>query len=684
MGGSPRQSARKKEQLEDPKDRKVSEVEDTILRTNPLLEAFGNARTIRNDNSSRFGKFVQLNYSQKQVIIGARTRHFLLEKSRIVKHGKGERNYHIFYQFCAAFENDPSNRVFKDAGEVFPANEYSYLTPSKSVAVELEEDPRRKKKKGAREGVSAMAKRAAEYLETHSEAVKEQDLKEFKEVSAAFDGIDVDATEQANVYRVLAAILSLGNLHFKDVMIDGEDDPQCDIIDDKNQVQRTADLLGVEKKLLLNALCKRTVRAGNRQSMTELALTSEEAVKSLDGLSKAIYEALFIWLVAKINKATGAAVQAIAANDTKRKKERRTELFIGILDIFGFEILQDNSFEQLCINYANESLQGLFDDHVIKLEEAGYVEENVKITLDYRDNKPLLSLLNEKGKGVFQLMDEQGALGSRGSDEGFLKSVSNVHGASRGRNGRFGGANFETWTFEIKHFAGSVEYNAIGMVGKNADHLQPDLADLIAIGGMPVEPKELSAEEKQKQEEDSRMKKNRKSVGSFGRPARKVEENDDEDGPVGNIKETFPFLQSILKQREKGLKKTVEEKPAPGGKSKRRRGKNRKMARLVSVSKRFRDQMTELEDLLKECDQHFVRCVKPNDKKKPPQESDGWDAVMVSQQLKVSNSFKRNRTNLTGVVSSLCADAWRVRDGPCAAKRVPSAVSIRKRARALP
>lgn len=622
----------------EPKDRKVSQVEETILRTNPLLEAFGNARTIRNDNSSRFGKFVQLNYSQKQVIIGARTRHFLLEKSRIVKHGKGERNYHIFYQFCAAFAEDPSNSLFKDAGQVLPFTEYSYLTPSKSVAVELEEDPRRKKKKkGVREGVSAMAKRAEQFLLNNAEAVRQQDLAEFKEVTNAFHGIDVDAEDQANVYRVLAAILALGNLHFKDVKVKGEDDPQCDIIDDKNQVQITADLLGVEKKLLLNALCKRTVRAGNRQSMTELALSSEEAVKSLDGLSKAIYEALFIWLVDKINVATGAAVKASAANDTKKKKERRSELFIGILDIFGFEILQDNSFEQLCINYANESLQGLFDDHVIKLEEQAYVEENVNIKLDYRDNKPLLNLLNAKGSGIFQLMDEQGALGSRGSDEGFLKSIHNVHGSKRGKDYRFGGADFETWTFEVNHFAGPVEYNALGMVGKNADHLQPDLADLIAIGGMPVEPQELSAEEKQKAEEASRMKKGRKSVASFGRSKQPVSPaEDDDDKPVENIKETFPFLQSILKKREKGLKKTVEEKPAAtGAKSKRRRGKNRKMARLVSVSKRFRDQMKELEDLLTECDQHFVRCVKPNDKKKPPQESDGWDAAMVSQQLKV-------------------------------------------------
>lgn len=245
-------------------------------------------------------------------------------------------------------------------------------------------------------------------------------------------------------------------------------------------------------------------------------------------------------------------------------------MFIGILDIFGFEMLEDNSFEQLCINYANETLQGMFDEHVFALEKTGYEAENIDfdlLGLEFRDNKALLTMLNKNPTGIFQLMDEQGALGNRGSDLGFYKAVKQNHeqrrqpgkkviqrfaGAREGQDGRL--------YFSVNHFAGIVEYTAIGMVEKNADHLQADLADLIAIGGMPVPEKELSAEEQKLNEVQQRMNK-RPKRNSLLRTGSK-----NSDGPLppglepASPVNSFSFLQMILRLREQKNMGVNEEK----------------------------------------------------------------------------------------------------------------------------
>jgi len=583
---------------------------------------------------------VQLEYDQDGSIKGANTKHFLLEKSRIVKHGRGERNYHIFYQMCSAFELAPDDPAFEDIQMLRPAKEYKYLKATKTEAVELDKRPVRggANNKKKRDGVKIMADRAAEFIEKRGESLKLQDRKEYSETARSLNDIMVTVDEQKNIWRVLTAILTMGNLEFvtKQIMENGKQFNVCDVKEDKEQgqLEAVAALLGVETKLLHNALCKRTIKAGNRGSVTSVPLTVDEAGKSRDGLAKAMYEALFEWLLTRINKATGAAVAALV-NQGKKKKKSKKNLWIGILDIFGFEMLEDNSFEQLCINYANEALQGMFDNHVFELENKAYKKQNISVKLPFRNNDELLNMLNMKSTGVFQLMDEQGALGNRGSDKGFLKAVENTHGNANPRNPRFGGVDFAKdgrLYFQVNHFAGMVEYTATGMVEKNADHLQADLADLIAAGGMPVEPEELDEDE---QKVNARMQK----LPAAGE--NDEEENNKDDGSK------FHFLQMILKLREeKNTASTEEGEDKPTAKKAKKQPKRKKMAKLQSVSLRFRSQMSALQNLLEDSEQHFVRCLKPNDEKVPPQEK--WDANMVNAQLNMLGAFEMVRMRRLG------------------------------------
>jgi len=641
-----------------PLDREQSKIEKIILKTNPLMEAFGNARTIRNDNSSRFGKFVQLEYDQDGSIKGARTRHFLLEKSRIVKHGRGERNYHAFYQMCAMFEQAPDDPVFEDIQMLKPSSEYKYLNAVKSQAVEIDKRPVRggKAAKKKRDGVKIMADRAAEVIEKRGASLKKMDRTEYLETAKSLTDIRVEIEDQKNIWRVLTAILTMGNLEFvsKEVEEDGRSITVCDVQNENGELEEVANLLGVEMKPLKNALCKRTIKAGRRGSVTTLPLSVDEAIKSRDGLAKAMYEALFEWLLDRINQATGTAVAAIVNQGGKKKKQSKKNLFIGILDIFGFEMLEDNSFEQLCINYANEALQGMFDNHVFDLESESYKKENIIVKLPFRTNTELLEMLDSQGKGLFQLMDEQGALGNRGSDEGFLKAVQSNYGDAKPRNPRFGGTEFAgngRLYFQINHFAGQVEYTASGMVEKNADHLQPDLADLIADGGMPIDEADLKALEAEEKAEINGRSKSRtektksiKSTKSSRSNKSTTEKSTDGDlSPEEVQDEKFHFLQMILKLREEKNTATDEKAPAKGNK---KAPKRKKMAKLQSVSLKFRRQMGSLQALLDDSEQHFVRCIKPNDEKVPPQEK--WDTNMVNAQLNMLGAFEMVRMRRLG------------------------------------
>ncbi|OQR90458.1 myosin-like protein [Achlya hypogyna] len=403
-----------------------SSVEQCVLQSNPLLEAFGNAKTIRNDNSSRFGKFIKINYNRNGTISGASTSHFLLEKSRIVGCAENERNYHIFYQICSGLSADERAALF-----ITKAEDYDYLNQGNCITVP-----------------------------------EVNDKKCFKELVDAMAIMGISADTKQTIFALVAAVMHMGNLKFNE---NAKNEAQCA---DSTQVNQLASLMKVTPKDLEFALCMRTMSAGKRGSVAEIALSAVDAIKSRNGLAKAIYSALFDWLVDQINKATAQITGAA----TERVMEGSAGRFIGILDIFGFEILQVNSFEQLCINYTNEMLQQQFNEHVFVYEQEVYVEEGIDWSkLSFQDNIPCLELIEKKPLGILILLDEQAMLGQRGSDDKFIQKLHQTHE----KHPNYIKPRFGNEQFILKHYAGQVTYTVAGFLDKNNDSLHNDLIELM-------------------------------------------------------------------------------------------------------------------------------------------------------------------------------------------------------------
>ena len=389
-------------------DLSAPSIEQCILQSNPLLEAFGNAQTIRNNNSSRFGKFIRIDYDKDGAICGSSTKHYLLEKSRVVRHEDGERSYHIFYQLCA--KNVTIDLGDAGSYDVRPSSTYAYLDNASGV--------------GLRRSGSSGSLRATDH--DHEDAIFDDDDDEddregtdnglddaaaFDETVAAMNTVGIDATQQAEVWRILAGVLCLGNVNFS-----AQEDSGSGIVgsavraDDGSDehLANVARLLGVDGPELERALCWRTFRAGRRSSINEVPLGPEVAAECRDGISKWIYTSIFSWLVAQINVATS------------RETASKIKSFIGILDIFGFEVFERNSFEQLCINFSNEVLQRQFDHHVFELEQEYYILEGIDFTkIKFKDNQATIDLFS----GVFAILNEQGLLGEKATDELFVQKL---------------------------------------------------------------------------------------------------------------------------------------------------------------------------------------------------------------------------------------------------------------------
>jgi len=323
----------------------VGEIEQRLLESNPILEAFGNARTLRNDNSSRFGKFIEIHFSDVGRIVGAKIETYLLEKSRLTRLGPGDRNFHILYQLLAgADEADRDGNFYRckivnllalPALHLRDPQSYRYLNQSEIYTID-----------------------------GHSEAA------DFKETRHAMDVMGISGKEQEAIFRIVASILHLGNLKF---VADNKDAAVLDTSAHEEDVSVvTAGLLKIEAPSLVMALTQKKIFVGG-EYLTQ-ALRIEQAVDARDALAKALYARLFQWLVTRINSSI--------------HKDAESDCFIGILDIFGFEYFQENSFEQLCINYANEKIQQLFNTHIFKMEQKEYAKEQIKWAyVDFKDNQ---------------------------------------------------------------------------------------------------------------------------------------------------------------------------------------------------------------------------------------------------------------------------------------------------------
>ncbi|EEE50904.1 hypothetical protein OsJ_31412 [Oryza sativa Japonica Group] len=325
----------------------IRSVEQQVLESNPLLEAFGNARTVRNDNSSRFGKFVEIQFDKSGRISGAAVRTYLLERSRVVQISESERNYHCFYQLCASGQDADKYKL------AHPRN-FNYLNQSHTYELE---------------GVNE----AEEYLKTRR----------------AMDIVGISFSHQEAIFRTVAAILHLGNIEFSP----GKEFDSSAIKDEKSKfhLQMAADLLMVDGSLLLSTLCYRTIKTPEGNIVK--AVDSSAAAISRDALAKTVYAQLFDWLVDNINMSIGQDMESRA--------------LIGVLDIYGFECFKYNSFEQLCINFANEKLQQHFNKHVFKMEQEEYKTEEINWSyIEFVDNQDILDLIEKKPIGIVSLLDE--------------------------------------------------------------------------------------------------------------------------------------------------------------------------------------------------------------------------------------------------------------------------------------
>ncbi|XP_045535630.1 myosin-VIIa isoform X2 [Papilio machaon] len=399
---------------------KHSWIEQQILEANPILEAFGNAKTVRNDNSSRFGKYIDIHFNSGGVIEGAKIEQYLLEKSRIVSQSSEERNYHVFYCLLAGLSKDEKKKL-----ELGEPKEYRYLSGGGCFTCEGRDD-----------------------------------AAEFADIRSAMKVLLFTEPEIWEILKLLAAVLHCGNIKYEATVVDNLD--ATEIIEQAN-VKRVANLLGVPTQSLIDALTRKTLFAHGETVVSTLSKT--QSVDIRDAFVKGIYGRLFVTIVKKIN----AAIY---------KPKSTTRTAIGVLDIFGFENFDHNSFEQFCINFANENLQQFFVRHIFKLEQEEYNHEGINWQhIEFVDNQDALDLIALKQLNIMALIDEESKF-PKGTDQTMLAKLHKTHGLHR--NYLKPKSDINT-SFGLNHFAGIVFYDTRGFLEKNRDTFSADLLQLIHI-----------------------------------------------------------------------------------------------------------------------------------------------------------------------------------------------------------
>ncbi|CAK8993140.1 Myosin-6 (AtMYA2) [Durusdinium trenchii] len=502
-------------------------IEQKVLESNPILEAFGNARTIRNDNSSRFGKFIQIQFDKQGYLVGASIATYLLEKVRIIQQGEGERGYHVFYQMLFG-GSEAEKKRWHFSCDAQP-NDFAILSAGNCF--------------DRRDGVS--------------------DAQQLEVTKRALTIMGLSPEEQDAVFDLVAAVMHMGNLGFVRVAAAGDEDDDTHAA---SKIERAADsealcaLLHVEHDQLERALCTRTVSAGGESF--EVKLRPEDAADTRDALAKSTYSRAFDWLVSRVNECI--------------QHPSRAKRFIGVLDIFGFEIFMHNSFEQLCINYANERLQQQFNDFVFQHEQTIYKQEKIAWNfIDFPSNASTVGLIDSgavgsKEMGILALLDDECRL-PKGNDQGFARKL---YDKCLSRE-RFEASKSQQvrGEFAVHHYAGVVVYDTAGFCDKNRDSLRQEAVDLMLAS------------------------------------------------PVA-------FVKSLFEQSETQLAAATAAGTPRGGKSgsstssfKSSGGgsfsERRSALSLSSVSAEFRRQLSSLIDTIEHTAPHYIRCIKPNDVAKP-------------------------------------------------------------------
>ncbi|XP_027020173.1 unconventional myosin-Ib isoform X4 [Tachysurus fulvidraco] len=409
------------------KGQEVNKVKEQLLQSNPVLEAFGNAKTVRNDNSSRFGKYMDIEFDFKGDPLGGVISNYLLEKSRVVKQPRGERNFHIFYQLLSGASDETLKKLKLDRD----FSKYNYLSLDSATVNGLD------------------------------------DAANFRTVRNAMQIVGFMEDEVQSVLELVAAVLKLGNIEFKpESRVNGFDESR---VKDKNDLKEMCELLGIDQSVLERAFSFRTVEAKMEKVSTTLNVA--QAYYARDALAKNLYSRMFSWLVNRIN-------ESIKAQTKARKK------VMGVLDIYGFEIFEDNSFEQFIINYCNEKLQQIFIELTLREEQEEYVREGIEWTnIEYFNNAIICDLIENNQNGILAMLDEECLRPGTVTDETFLDKLNTVcaehqHFESRlSKNSKFlTDHSLPHNCFRIQHYAGKVLYRVEGFVDKNNDLLYRDLS----------------------------------------------------------------------------------------------------------------------------------------------------------------------------------------------------------------
>lgn len=392
------------------------ELERQLLQANPILEAFGNAKTVKNDNSSRFGKFIRVNFDASGYIAGANIETYLLEKSRTIRQAQDERSFHIFYQFLnGASPEERQEFLLEDV------RNYTFLTHG------------------------------------HVPVPGVDDTQEFKFTAKAMGIMGLNKEELSAIFRIVSAVMLFGNMKFKQ-----ERNSDQASLPDNTVAQKVSHLLGLNVTEMTKAFLRPRLKVG-RDFVTK-AQTKEQVESAVEAIAKACYERMFKWLVQRINRSLD------------RTKRHQGASFIGILDIAGFEIFELNSFEQLCINYTNEKLQQLFNHTMFVLEQEEYQREGIEWKfIDFGlDLQPTIDLI-EKPMGILALLDEE-CWFPKATDKTFVEKLVTSHFS----HPKFIKSDFKsTADFSITHYAGKVDYSANQWLMKNMDPLNENVVQLL-------------------------------------------------------------------------------------------------------------------------------------------------------------------------------------------------------------
>ncbi|XP_039937947.1 myosin-3-like [Hirundo rustica] len=401
-------------------------LKDQILSANPLLEAFGNAKTVRNDNSSRFGKFIRIHFGTSGKLASGDIETYLLEKSRVTFQLKAERSYHIFYQILSNKKPELLEML------LVTANPYDYPFISQGQISVASID----------------------------------DQEELVATDVAINTLGFSLDEKMGIYKLMGAILHYGNMKFKQKPREEQAEP-----DGTEEADKAAYLTGLNSADLLKALCYPRVKVGNEYVMK--GQTVDQVHQAVNAIAKSVYEKLFLWMVTRINQQL----------DTKLPRQH----FIGILDIAGFEIFEFNSFEQLCINFTNEKLQQFFNHHMFVLEQEEYKKEGIEWEfIDFGMDLAACIELIEKPMGIFSILEEE-CMFPKATDTSFKNKLYDQHlGKSSSFQKPKPGKGKAEAHFSLVHYAGTVDYNITGWLEKNKDPLNETVIGLYQKSSMKI------------------------------------------------------------------------------------------------------------------------------------------------------------------------------------------------------